>query len=830
MGAILGGDDARHACGAGARVTVWLDRRIGDFRVVLRGLRRSPSVALSAVFVLTVAIAMAATMATVVRAVLLERLPVRDQDRLITFRLEAESGAEVTLWSGAELAQIQRASRTMREIAAVYSAGVYTYPLLDGRRPVLSNRVMVSDNFFEVLGARPISGRLLAAHDDETVTHDLVHPPVQPLVISHKAWLASFGGDPGVVGRTLTNPYGPPNYHVVGIAPAGLDYPIGVDYWVPMGKNMASSPVIARLYPGATAISARDELPGLVKRIRADTTTVAVVRARSFVNEIVGDVRPALAALTASAAILILIACVNVGNLLLLRASARAHETAIRRAIGAANGDILASFLSESLILAALGAAGGLLGAHWLVRALPALVPAQLPQLDLVALSGAPVAATIAVTAVALLLFGVLPGIAVARQDVGTPLRAGARIAGQSRSRVQIRRVLVSAQVALAFLLVAGAGLLTRSMARLAATQLGFNPDHLSFIAVSFPASRYLDSAQHIFPLGEDVFSRIRAIHGVTAASPVIIPPFAGATTWRWHFVPGSAGDASARVVAIPMEVGDSAFLSTLGARLVRGRAFTADDRDGFAPVVIVSESAANELWPGQSPVGKQLRMLEGERLPSGAGARTVIGVMQDLHYREFGAPSPTVLLPWRQAMWQGWLAIHTSRPLAAVLPDIRAAMANIGPDINASQAQSMDELLAAPLAVPRLGAFLLSMFGSVALLVAALGVYAVIATAVRQRTHEIGVRLALGATAAGIRRHVVLDAMRIVGTGALMGAVAAIVSARFATSLLHDVSPFDPLAFLGALVLLAAVSYAAAFVPAYHVARIDPTAVLRQE
>ncbi|HEY9464847.1 MAG TPA: ABC transporter permease, partial [Vicinamibacterales bacterium] len=399
-------------------------RRAADFRVALRGLRRSPSVAVSAVLVLSVAIAMAATMVTVVRAILLERLPVHDQDRVITLRLESKDGAEVPLWSGAELAQLQRASRTIRDIGAVYHAGVYTYPLLDGRHPVLSDRVMVSGNFFDVLGARPVAGRLLETADDATVTHDLVHPPIQPLVLSHKAWLTWFGGDVGIVGRHLTNPYGPPNYQIVGIAPAGLDFPIGVDYWVPMGNNMAAGPLVARLDPEATATSAREELPSLVRRIRTDTTTVAVVRARSFVNEIVGDVRPVLIALTAGAAILVLIACVNLGNLLLLRASARAHETAIRRAIGAANGDILVHFLAESVLLATLGAVGGVIGARLLVHVLPAIAPTRLPQLDLVSLSGAPGAAAVSITAVALFLFGVLPGITIATQDVGTPRAA----------------------------------------------------------------------------------------------------------------------------------------------------------------------------------------------------------------------------------------------------------------------------------------------------------------------------------------------------------------------------------------------------------------------
>ena len=814
-------------------IHVWFERRGNDFRVALRGLRRAPSVAVSAVLVLSIAIAMAATMMTVVRAVLVERLPVRDQDRLITLTLESKAGADVPVWSGGELKQVERASRTIREIAGVYHAGVYTYPLLDGRRAVLTNRVMVSGNFFQVLGARPIVGRLLETDDDATVTRDLVHAPIQPLVLSHKAWLTWFGGDPGVVGRRLSNPYGPPNYRIVGVAPAGLDFPVGVDYWLPMGSGSASTPLVARLAPGATNALARAEFFDLIGRIRSDSgakMTMAGVRARSFVSEIVGDVHPVLVALVIGASILVLIACVNVANLLLLRASARAHETAIRRAIGARSGDILAFFLTESLVIATLGGAGGLAGSLWLTRALLALAPAQLPQLDLVTLSGAPVVATIAISCGALLLFGVLPGSAMVRQNAGIPLLAGARVVGQTRSRVQVRRVLVSAQVALAFILVAGAGLLTRSTSRLEALQLGFNPDRLSFVAVSFPANRYLDSAQHIFPLGEEVLSRIRAIHGVASAAPVIIPPFTGPGVWRWSFVPERAGGVDGREVAIPMDVADSALVSTLGVELVRGRHFTADDRDGSAPVVILSETAANQLWPGEDPLGKRLRMPTGQSLPSGGGPRTVVGIVRDLHYREFRTPSPMVFLPWRQAMWQGWVAVRTSTSLASVLADIRASVGEIGPEINASQAQSMDELLGTPLAVPRLGAFLLSLFGVVALFVAAIGLYAVVATAVKQRAHEIGVRLALGATPGGIRRHVVLDAMQVVAVGSIVGALCAIAASRFATSLLYQVSPFDPVALLAAVALLGGASYAAALIPAAQVAKTDPVAVLRQQ
>jgi len=781
--------------------------------------------------VLSVAVAVAATMVTVVRATLLERLPVADQDRLITLKLESLAGVEVPLLGG-ELQQLQHLSRTMREIGVAYHAGAYTYPLLDGRRPVLSYRAMVSGNFFNVVGAHPIIGRLLETNDDATVTHDFgASAPIQPLVLSHKAWLAWFGGDASIVGRRLSNPYGPPSYTIVGVAPAGLDFPIGVDYWLPLGNAGAGGDVVARLAPGSTAAAARAEFLSIIERIRPDAkATFAAVRARPLADEIVGDVRPVLVALATGAAILVLIACVNVGNLLLLRASARAHETAIRRAIGATSGDILALFLVESVVIAALGAAGGIVSSRWLVHALIALAPVRLPQVDLVGLSGAPVLATIVITVLALVLFGVLPGVGMMNADVGSPLRASARVAGQTRSRVQLRRVLVSAQVALAFILVAGAALLTRSTARLASIPLGFNQERLGFVAVSFPAGRYLDSAQHIFPLGEQVISRIRAVHGVTSAAPIIIPPFGGAGVWRWSFIAERAGGADEREVAIPIEVGDSALLSTLGLELVRGRHFTADDRDGSAPVVMLSETAANQLWPGEDPLGKRLRMPEeGQWLPSGAGPRTVVGIVRDLHYREFRTPSPAVFLPWRQAMWQGWVAVRTSTTLASVLPDIRESVGAIGPDINASQAQSMDDLLATPLAVPRLGAFLLSLFGFVALFVAAIGLYAVIATAVKQRTHEIGVRLALGATPGAIRRHVVLDAMQVVAVGSILGALCAIAASRFATALLYQVSPFDPLALLAAVALLGGASYVAAFIPAAQVAKTDPVAVLRQ-
>ncbi|HEY5061766.1 MAG TPA: FtsX-like permease family protein, partial [Gemmatimonadaceae bacterium] len=367
------------------------------------------------------------------------------------------------------------------------------------------------------------------------------------------------------------------------------------------------------------------------------------------------------------------------------------------------------------------------------------------------------------------------------------------------------------------------------SLERLERVPLGYEPDHLSFLAVSYPAKWYYDQVTRIFPLGDRVFPRLGAITGVTAVTPVMVPPFTGADVWRWNFeAEGQTPAAAAADGTIPIEVGDADLLRTLNMRLVRGRTFTDADRDGAALVVMVSESVARRLWPGQDAIGNRIRT--DARLPSGAGWRTVVGVVSDLHFRAFRESSPTVFLPWRQAWWQGWVAVRTSGDLAAVLPTMRKALREMDPLITVSQSQTMDELLSAPLAEPKLSAFLLSGFGLVALALASIGLYGMMAAAVREQTREMGIRMVLGAAPVQMRNDVLREALGIVAAGGIIGLAVALGSARLLAAVLFQVSPLDPVALCGACAVLVAVGMAASYLPARRATRVDPASVLRAE
>ncbi|HEY5062306.1 MAG TPA: FtsX-like permease family protein, partial [Gemmatimonadaceae bacterium] len=413
-------------------------------RIAIRSLRRAPATAASAIVILGVGIGASVAMFTVFRTVLVQRLPVTDQDKLVTLSLLSTTGATLPT-IGDELDQLRRSSVTMRAVAGVSLAGTFTFPLLDGDRPVLPNRSIVSGNYFDVLGARPIIGRLLHEADDAEGTSPRAPMPgvAEPLVISSGAWRRWFGGDPAIVGHRLSDPYGGWIYTIVGVAPPGLDYPRGADYWIPMGRSSGAI-AVARLARNATPAAARAEFLAIVRRSRPQAqSTIAGATATSLADQIVGDVRPALTVLGGAVALLLLIACVNVGGLLILRASSRSQEMAIRRAIGATYGDVVEQLLAESMVLAGAGGVLGLLCAFALIRMLIVFAPAQLPRMDLVSIAGAPVGAAVAVTAIAVLLFGIAPALLSARGDPARALRFDARSGRQSRVRRRARQALV---------------------------------------------------------------------------------------------------------------------------------------------------------------------------------------------------------------------------------------------------------------------------------------------------------------------------------------------------------------------------------------------------
>ncbi len=766
-------------------------------------------------------------MFTVFRAVLLRRLPVVDQDRIVVLWTTREGGVEYGTTKGV-LAQVAKDTRTLRDVAGIAHCGAVPYPLSDGTRTIVLNQAVVDGNFFDVLGVRPALGRMLRRDDEPggTSQSEADKSLEQAIVVSYGAWTQQFGADSGIIGRLLRDPSSQSAYTIVGVAPPGLDYPAGVGYWTPASKDVNQwMTAIARLKPGMTIAAARSEFFAIVHRLAPQFDLSGSV-ARRLSDQMVGNARPTLVTLTAAATLLLLIACVDVANLVLLRAAGRSREVAIRRAIGARYGDIVQQLLAESGVL---GVGGGLLGfacAVLLLRALLALAPAQLPRIDVIRASGGPVTLAAGTTIIAILIFGLAPALLAARSDLGSPLRSDTRSGHDSKGRRRLREVLVATQVALALVMVAGAALLSESLARLQHVNLGYKAEHLAFFAIAIP-EEMIDSEPQVLALGDEVLPRLRAIPGVTAVTPVILQPMHGLNFYQWPFtLEGQAPSEADKNPPVPVEGGDPEYFRTLGIPIIRGRGFSEPDGPGAPLEVVVSEAAAHRFWPGQDPVGKRIRYT----VVPDSGWRTVVGVTPDIHLRSLRDPTPTVFLRWRQSRWQGEVAIRTAAGLAALLPVIRAAVRDADPRLTVWGEATMDDYLARPLAEPRFDAFLLSAFGLVALALAAVGLYGVMASAVRQQTHDIGVRMALGAAPEQLRRAVLRAALAITFAGIAAGVLVALASSKLLAAILYEVSPTDPTMLAAACVIVCGVGFAAAYLPARRATRIDPALSLRVE
>jgi len=801
-----------------------IDRLSRDVRTAVRALRRAPTFVITAVLVLGLGIGMATAMSTVVRSVLVQQLPVRDQDRIVV--LSARRGAGELDVARQDIDRFAPESRTVSAFAEVAHWGAYTFALTDGDRSVIMNQAQTTGNFFAVLGVRPALGRLLRPDDD-------VRGAAPVMVISYGAWERQFGGDSSIVGHQLTTPVTGWHYTIVGVAPAGLDYPAGTDYWVPIAPLGTESIIsVARLAPATTLASARTEFLNGIRSLEP-VSPITGVDARTFAQEVLGNVRPVLIALTVAVAMLLLIACVNVGNLLLLRAATRTRELAVRRALGARYGDVVRQLVVESALLGVAGGAAGLLFGDMLLHALLALAPSELPRMDVIRLAGAPVWAACGVTFAAVLLFGVVPAMAAAADDPAKSLRLDARSGTESASRGRLRQGLAVSQIALAVVMLSGAGLLARTVGRLQRLDLGFSPAHVSILTLTFPfANERYNSEANIEQLLDRIRVPMRGVPGVEAITPILLPPFLGDNVWLAQF--DAEGQAASDTAATPLTaeaVGDEQYFKTFRMPIVHGRGFEGTDRAGAPLEIVVSESVARRFWPGQDPIGKRIRARSGDGFfVGGTSWRTVVGVVADPHYRRLRTPTPMVIAPANQWYWQGTIAVRTRGPVGGVVPALERAIATSDPDVRIWRAQPMSEIIAAQNAQATLSALLLSAFGATALVLAAIGLYGVMAATVRERTRELGVRMALGATPDRLRREVLGRALRVAVVGTVIGLAGAIAVSRYLGALLFEVSPDDPAALAGACALLVVVALTAAYLPARRATRIDPARALRAD
>jgi len=723
--------------------------------------------------------------------------------------------------STSEVEELGRLSKTLLGVAGVGAGGAEALPLSESGRPLVLNMSWVTPNFFDVLGVRPGLGRLFRPEDGEEGASTVA-------VISHRAWLRDFGGDPDVLTRSLTTTHDQVEHAIVGVAPPGLDFPAGVDYW--MASRLNGLDVIGRLAPGATPDMARDEALSLAQALdgrRARPRSVSLVAIQPFSEAVRGDARPILLAMAAAAALLLLIVCVNVGNLNLMRATGRARDVMVRRTLGASSGAVARLLLIESALVGMVGGALGLLSAVGILRILAALAPARFPRGEMIGLIGMPIGATIVVSLFAVLVSGAGPACAAVMGAPATDLRTSGRSATGTAGRRRVRRSLVVMQVALSVILLVGSGLLARSLRRLNQLDLGYDLDDVALVELGINRASRLGPAGTIGML-EGVLERLRAVPGVDAATPVMSRPYMGGT-FIFQTRPLLEGqteeDAEANPL-LPVEVGGQELFRTLGTPITRGRGLLDSDTEDAPLVVVVSESVARSLWPGEDPIGKRIRVLSNHD-----SFATVVGVCADTRFRALREATPTLYMHWRQfqilpGIWT--VAIRTTEKLAAVGPSLGPAVESFDPRIQVWRYATLrDYLVRGPLAQPRTTAALISGFGLASLMLAAIGLYGLIALAVRERTHELGIRTALGATSAQLRRHVLGESLTIALMGVAVGLIGSLAVLRSLSPLLFDVSPSDPLTLSGACMVLLVVSGLAAYVPAVRATRIDPRQAL---
>ena len=784
-----------------------------DVRIALRGFRRSPTFAVTAVSILGVGIGMAVAMWSVFTGVLLRPLPITRPDEIVVPRTLDGAGIDLPFTPN-EIKALRQDSRTFSEVAGYAHFGAYTYPLADGDQAIVLHQSPVTNGFFQLLGVRPVIGRVLQPTDDST-SH--------VMVLSYRAWQRQFGGDPAVLGHTLRFTHANWSYTIVGVAPPGLDYPVGADCWVPLLGGQVWMDLIARVRPPTSPTAVHTDFSSLAQHMDSLRTPspLHVVRTdeRTLMTAIVGNVRPVLVVLTTAVMLLLLIACVNVGNLLLLRAAVRARELATRRALGATSRDVFRQLVVESTVLAIMGGILGLACAEGALRVLRVLSPPDLPRIDAIGLRLVPVAAVIGLTIVVTLVAGVLPGMRAIKLDLR-------QTRSTTRERQRVRNLLVASQVALALIMLTGAALLTRSLQRLEHLDLGYTPDHLSLVELTLPGDRlrYSQPAK-AFAVYDALSPALAALPGVKSITPVILPPFTGKNVMTALVeAEGQTADQVRTNPQLPIEVGGPEYFKTLGITLERGRGFLASDREDAPRVLILSAAAARYYWPGAEALGKRIRF-EGDTI-----WRTVVGVARDIHYRSMREATPTVFIPWRQFWWTGTVAMRTTTSAAALTPAIRDVLRQADPSVSLFRVRTMDDYLAEPLAQPRMSALLLATFGLVALALAAIGLYGIMASAVREQTRDIGVRMALGATPGLVRAEVLRRALLISLAGVAVGLVAAFAMSRVLSSVLFEVSPTDPISLLGACGVLLGVALIAAYLPAYQASRVDPARALQGE
>jgi putative ABC transport system permease protein len=822
-----------------------MDTLISDLKYGARVLLKCPGFTIVAVLTLALGVGANTAIFSVVHAVLMSPLPYANADRVVLVKeLIPQIGPQPALMSAPDIAQVARLNHVFDHVAGFR---VWTYEFSGKGYPARLTADRVGRNLFPALGVQPVLGRTFTA-EEELPGHEVI-------ILSYGMWQLRFGGDPKVAGQIVNLDRKP--YTIIGVMPQsfvfplpGMDQGMAAEAWVPLALSNAELGgvgdnfdygVVAKLKPGVTMRQANADLELVAQGVFETYRQWAREAHQSLgdmklgivpqllADQVIGPVKPMLLMLLGAVGFVLLIACINVANLLLTRAADRQKEMAVRLAMGAGRFRLLRQLLVEGLLLSFLGGSVGLFLALWIKDALVAGIPSAIPQFHAIELDVPVLLFTFALAAITGTACAIFPALSATRIDLNHSLKEGGRGATFGREHQRLRGVLVVVEVALSVVLLIGAGLLVRSFQRVLETNPGFRPEHVLTANIDLPPDVYQQDPQ-VISFYKQLLQRLREAPGVIAVGGSSDLPLMGG--WTHLFTAeGYQPPPGAGLNVCNHSVINEDYLQAMGVRLHRGRYFTNRDTEKSTHVLIVSEALATQYWPGQDPLGKRLKWGPPE---SNVPWMTVVGVVDNVKQGPVDvATTPHTYEPYLQlgsALTGLRIAVRTEGDPAALTAGLRSAVAGLDPQLAIGRIRTMEEVMNRSTAARRFNLFLLASFAALALVLAAIGIYGVLAYAVTRRTHEIGVRMALGARHPDVLRLVLGQGARVTLFGIVLGVAGAMFLTRFLQDMLYEVRPTDPATFGGVILTLAAVAPAASYIPARRATQVDPMQSLRHE
>ena len=801
-----------------------METLIKDLRYGLRSFLKRPGFLVIAISTLALGIGATTAMFTVVNSVLLRPLNFPDPERIVLFQgVNPRQGITASNMSVPDLVDWQTQTKSFEQIAGYVSGGVFL-SLTDETERVRATGV--STDFFPLFKTNPISGRVIQAADMNEDGESAV-------VISHALWQRRFGGTANVVGQKIMMNNKPAT--IVGIMPAGFTYPDDTEVWVSFPLTPEKEPrdnryvsVVSRLKPGVSLAQAQAEMDTISQRLAqtyVDTSAGWGVRITELRESLVKELRTSLLVLMGAVAFVLLIACANVANLLLARAASRQKEIALRTALGASRMRVVRQLLTESALLSVVSGLVGLALSIWLIKLLVAITPPNTPRLNEIGIDLRVFGFTLLVTVAAGLLFGLVPALQTSKPNLNETLKDSGQRGSETGGRNRIGGLLIVSEIALSFILLAGAGLLIKSFMHLREVNPGFNPDNVLALRLTLPSGKYKQGEPRA-QIFKQLVDQVKATPGVESAAAILSLPLGGDTfnvgrgVIREGLAMSPDNETNAQHLAITPD-----YFQVVQIPLKAGRTFTEQDNFQSTKVAIINETFARQVWPGESPIGKRFNVWRDEKFP-----REVVGVVADTRQSLDEEPGQQMYVPYAQDGTWGSLSlvVRTSGEPTALAGSIREAIRAVDKGVPTYNLKTMNDVVSTSAAPRRVSMLLLTTFAGVAMLLAMLGIYGVTSYYVTQRTHEIGVRMALGAQIIDVLKLVMKRAMLLAIVGIVIGVAGAVAVTRYLTSMLFGVQPIDVVTFAAVAVVLAIVVLIACLVPARRAARIDPLEALK--